>query len=90
MDQPETEIIELNMGDIKITFLDPHGDPLPRGEMAFGHRAIVDIPGLDSKRIKRVEFDDIDYSDISPYTIRVELYTADFLMDGGIYDREVG
>jgi hypothetical protein len=72
-----TEVVELNMGDVKITFLDPTGKPLKRGGEARRFMFDVEGPGIDPLRVRRVIIPPLDYSCSDMLTIKVEMYTGD-------------
>ena len=74
---PDVEVVELNMGDVKITFLDPTGEPLKRGGEARRCMFEVEGPGIDPLRVCRVIIPPLDYGCSDMLTIKVEMYTGD-------------
>lgn len=65
--------VSLNIGDVKVTFLDDVGDELEDGQAAHQNLALVEVDGLDPRRVMRAEFDDIDYSSDALFRVRLTL-----------------
>ena len=79
----ETEVVMLNIGDVKITFLDAQGNPARRGsgEPLYRHSFTVEGPGIDPLRVKRVMIPPLDYGNPEVLMVKVEMYPwnpADF------------
>ncbi len=73
-----TEIVEINMGDVNIQFIDTKGDPVTKGTEARKNGWICNIPGVDPTRIKSVEIPKLAYDETGLLTIKVEVYTNEF------------
>ena len=76
----KNEIVELNIGDVKITFLDRKGNSLKRGcgDLALLCNFLIEGAGIDPLRVKSVELPKLDYNSSEAVTIKVELYPVDF------------
>jgi len=72
----ETEVVMLNIGDVKITFLDAQGNPARRGsgEPLYRHSFTVEGPGIDPLRVKRVMIPPLDYGNPELLMVKVEMY----------------
>lgn len=71
-----TEVVQLNMGDIKITFYGPTGEPLHPGDVAYTHRFVIEGPGIDPIRVRRVILPILDYNCAEQLTVNVEMLTS--------------
>ena len=71
-----TEVVQLNMGDIKITFYNPTGEPLRPGDVAYTHRFVIEGPGIDPIRVRRVVLPVLDYNNAEQLTVSVEMFTS--------------
>jgi hypothetical protein len=69
------EIIRLNIGQVKITWLDSQNQPLtdnsPDPAMTF--RFKIEGPGIDPDRVTKVELPPLDYSNNSLYEVIVHM-----------------
>lgn len=70
----KTETVEINMGEVKITFLGKDGEPLKPGEMATCFHWKIEGAGIDPARVKSVQIPKLDYTDNSPVVLTVEMY----------------
>jgi hypothetical protein len=70
----ETETVEINIGDITITFYNAQGEPLQKGCMARCHRFIVEGAGIDPNRVKSITIPTLDYDNPDLVTVKIELY----------------
>jgi hypothetical protein len=68
------EIVQINMGEVKITFFGKDGEPLKPGEMAMCYRWKIEGAGIDPNRVKSVQIPKLDYCDSSPVVLTVEMY----------------
>jgi len=87
-DDIEMETVCLNIGDIKITFLDACGNPSRHGSGKTLRRNMFTIegPGIDPLRVKRVTIPPLDYSSGELLMVKIEMYPwnpADFVPQGG-------
>jgi type IV pilus biogenesis protein CpaD/CtpE len=67
------EVVQINIGDVKITFLNKNGEPLKPGEMAQCFRWKIEGAGIDPIRVISVQIPKLDYMDSSPVTLTVEM-----------------
>jgi hypothetical protein len=87
-DDIEMETVCLNIGDIKITFLDAWGKPSRYGSGKTLRRNMFTIegPGIDPLRVKRVTIPPLDYSSAELLMVKIEMYPwnpADFVPQEG-------
>jgi hypothetical protein len=68
-----TDLVSLNIGDVRVTFYEPGGLPLRRGGIATKFRAMVEIDGLESNRIIGASFDEIDYSKNETFLVHLKI-----------------
>jgi len=78
IDDEGTEMVCLNMGQVKITFLDPTGKPATVGTPDIRKCGfVVEGPGIDPLRVRRVIIPPLDYSSPDLLTIKIEMYPGD-------------
>lgn len=68
------DVVKLNIGDVKVTFLGSDGQPLKKGEIATKFRFKVEVDGLDPGRVAFVKFDDADYSCSDLFMVQLGIY----------------
>jgi type IV pilus biogenesis protein CpaD/CtpE len=73
------EIVQLNIGDVKITFLGKEGEPLKAGEMATCFRWKIEGAGIDPRRVRSVQIPKLDYCDSSPVVLTIEMCPVEIL-----------
>ena len=75
-----TRTVELDFKDIKITLLGGNGEPLEPDskEASWSLRWLVEGPGIDSTKVKRVKLPELDYTKLGqPLIVAVEMYITD-------------
>jgi len=77
MTERKTEVVELNIGDIKITFFDAQGNPAAPGTLLRAHNFRIEGPGIDSKRVLSVELPKLSYGSSDLLTVKVEMWPFD-------------
>ena len=66
--------VHLNIGDIKITFLNAKGDPWEEGDDPIHkHLFIIEGPGIDPNRVASVTIPTLSYGDHGLLTVQVEM-----------------
>jgi hypothetical protein len=68
------ETVQINMGDVKITFYGQDGEPLKPGELARLHRWKIEGAGIDTNRVVSVQIPKLDYMDGGLVTLTVRAY----------------
>lgn len=76
MSEIETESVSLNLGDIKIDFLNRKGEPLKPGETAYCYQFRISGGGIDPRRVVAVELPRLDYDNLKELLVKVILRTA--------------
>ena len=79
----ETETVELNIGDLTITFYNNQGEPLQRGGLARCHRFQVEGAGIDPMRVKSITIPTLDYNNPDLVTVKIELYPQSLIDECG-------
>ena len=73
MGEVEMETVSLNMGDLKIEFLNRQGEPLKPGDVAHCYRFRLSGGGIDPKRVVAVEIPRLDYDCADELLVKVTL-----------------
>ena len=77
----EGDVAELNMGDIKLTFLNTKGEPAKHGDLVISSRWKIEGTGLDSERVMRVEIPTLDKC-VDEYLMVKVTMAPSILVDG--------
>ena len=72
------EKVHLEIGDIKIQFLNRKGEPWKKGDgFLRKDKFIVEGPGIDPNRVASVTIPKLSYSNSDLMTVEVEMYPTD-------------
>ena len=69
----ELEVVSLNMGDLKIEFVNRQGEPLKPGDTAHCFLFRVTGAGIDPNRVTAVEIPRLDYDNSDELLVKVTL-----------------
>lgn len=73
MSEGQMETVSLNMGDLKIEFLNRSGEPLKPGDTAYCYKFRVSGVGIDPERVVAVEIPRLDYGNPDELLVKVTL-----------------
>lgn len=78
MGKVHLEKVHLEIGDIKIQFLNATGGPWQKGDgILRRNRFLIEGPGIDPKRVASVTIPKLSYADSNIVTIEVEMHPID-------------
>ena len=68
-----TRMVEMNMADVRIEFLNKNGEPLKEGEQADESMFVVVAEGIDPLKVYSVEFPKLCYRSTDPALVKIEM-----------------